>query len=171
MITGICLIIAGLLIALYPPLLSIIVAALLISVGIVLAVISYRLKKMNKHFSDPFANFFMRFQAKRRKAYGTVKEYDFGLNWSVKSRECFINSLKNACQKRGLSFLWICNDNVRDVIKKLENGELKIKFLLDTEATYNKDKDPYVSSVTRLKIQAGQQLTIRTGRALLQINP
>jgi Flp pilus assembly protein TadB len=61
MIVGICLIIAGLLIAFYPPLLSIIVAVLLIFIGSMLTLISYRFKKMNKHFSDPFADFFLRF--------------------------------------------------------------------------------------------------------------
>jgi hypothetical protein len=61
MIVGICFIIAGMMIAFYPPLLSIIVAGLLIFIGIVLASISYRFKKMNKHVSDPFADFFIRF--------------------------------------------------------------------------------------------------------------
>jgi hypothetical protein len=72
-----------------------------------------------------------------------MKEYDFALNWSMKTREYFNNVLRESAQKRGLSFFWICNDNVREVIKKLENSELKIKFLLDTEATYNREKDLY----------------------------
>ncbi len=84
-----------------------------------------------------------------------MKEYDFGLNWSVKTREHFINALKDACQKRNLSFLWICNDNIRDTIKRLENGELKIKFLLDTEATYNKGKDPYARICYAVKDAGG----------------
>ena len=61
MFIGICLIVAGLLIAVYPPLLSIIVASLLIFAGITLAAISYRFKKMNKHASNPYADFFIRF--------------------------------------------------------------------------------------------------------------
>ena len=61
MIAGIFLILAGIMIALYPPLLSIIIAMLLIFVGSVLTVMSYRFKKMNKHFSDPFTDFFFRF--------------------------------------------------------------------------------------------------------------
>ena len=61
MVLGIMLIVAGIMIALYPPLLSIIVATVLISIGIFLVVISYRFKKMDKHFSDPFADFFIRF--------------------------------------------------------------------------------------------------------------
>jgi len=55
------LIFAGILIALYPPLLSIIVATLLIFIGSTLALVSYRFKKMNRHFDDPFTNFFIRF--------------------------------------------------------------------------------------------------------------
>ncbi len=61
MFFGICLIIAGILIALYPPLLSIIVAGLLIFIGTTLTLISYRFKKMHKHASDPFTDFFIRF--------------------------------------------------------------------------------------------------------------
>lgn len=61
MTVGIGLIIAGILIALYPLLLSIIVATLLIFVGITLAMISYRFKKMHRHFDNPFADFFIRF--------------------------------------------------------------------------------------------------------------
>ena len=61
MVFGIMLIVAGLMIALYPPLLSIIVATVLIFVGSFLAIMSYRFKKMDKHFSDPFADFFIRY--------------------------------------------------------------------------------------------------------------
>jgi Flp pilus assembly protein TadB len=61
MFIGIILILAGILIAAYPPLLSIIVATLLISIGISFVLISYRFKKMHKNFSDPFANFFFRY--------------------------------------------------------------------------------------------------------------
>ncbi len=84
-----------------------------------------------------------------------MKEYDFGLNWSVKTKEQFINALKDACGKRGLSFLWICDDNIRDIIKRLEGGEVKVKFLLDTEATYNKEKDPYARVCYAVKDAGG----------------
>ena len=61
MVAGIFFIIAGLLILAYPQLLVLAVAALLISVGLIITTISYRFKKMNRHFSDPFADFFVRF--------------------------------------------------------------------------------------------------------------
>lgn len=61
MIVGIFLIGAGIMIALYPPLLSIVVASLLIVAGISLALVSYHFKKMNRNYSDPFTNFFMKF--------------------------------------------------------------------------------------------------------------
>ncbi len=60
MIIGVILIICGLLIAIYPPLLALIVAIFLIFAGILLAVIGYRYKKLSKRFDDPFINFFMR---------------------------------------------------------------------------------------------------------------
>ncbi|NQS99986.1 MAG: hypothetical protein HQ595_02785 [Candidatus Omnitrophica bacterium] len=84
-----------------------------------------------------------------------MKEYDFGLSWSVKSKEFFINALKQASQKRDLSFLWIYDNNVRDIIKRLERADLKIKFLLDTEATYNKERDPYARVCYAVKDNGG----------------
>jgi len=84
-----------------------------------------------------------------------MKEYDFGLNWSTKSREVFINALKSACQEMELSFIWISDDNVKDVIKKLESSELRIKFLLDTEATYNRDTCPYARVCYAVKDSGG----------------
>ncbi|MFC1631871.1 hypothetical protein ACFL1I_07405 [Candidatus Omnitrophota bacterium] len=84
-----------------------------------------------------------------------MKEYDFALNWSVKSTEDFIDTLKNSCQKKDLSFLWIYDDNVREIIRRLESGELKIKFLLDTEATFNKERDPYTRVCYAVKDAGG----------------
>ena len=60
MLLGIILIICGLLIAVYPPLLSLIVAALLVSLGTIVLVMAYRYKKMAKSFDDPFLDFFMK---------------------------------------------------------------------------------------------------------------
>ena len=61
MVFGIILIISGILIALYPPLLSLIVAILLISTGSVFAVMGYRYKKVSRSYNDPFIDFFMKF--------------------------------------------------------------------------------------------------------------
>lgn len=98
-----------------------------------------------------------------------MKEYDFALNWSVKTREHFINALKEASEKKGLSFLWICDDNVKDVIKRLEKGELKINFLLDTEATYNKEKDLYARVCYAVK-DAGGAIVNDPDRARLAVD-
>ncbi len=60
MLLGIILILSGVLIALYPPLLSLIAAFLLIFSGIFVLAISYRYKKSDREFNDPFLDFFMR---------------------------------------------------------------------------------------------------------------
>ena len=60
MVPGTILILAGLLIAIYPPLLSIIVAMVLVLAGIFVFTVSYRYKKMAKKSDDPFIDFFMR---------------------------------------------------------------------------------------------------------------
>jgi len=60
MIVGIILVICGIMIALYPPLLSLVVAILLIFIGTILCAVSYRYKKTARSFDDPFMNFFMK---------------------------------------------------------------------------------------------------------------
>lgn len=73
----------------------------------------------------------------------------------MKTKEHFVNALKTVSLRKSLSFFWVCDDNVRDVIKRLEAGELKIEFLLDTEATYNKNKDLYARVCYAVKDAGG----------------
>lgn len=61
MILGIILILAGILIAIYPPLLSLIAAALLIFLGIFLIISAYRLKKLKRNVPNHFFDFFIRY--------------------------------------------------------------------------------------------------------------
>jgi Flp pilus assembly protein TadB len=58
---GIVLIIAGILIAIYPPLLSIIVAILLIMLGIMLISVSHYHRKQRRRFDNPDVELFFRF--------------------------------------------------------------------------------------------------------------
>ncbi|MGA7799855.1 MAG: hypothetical protein WCC36_03510 [Gammaproteobacteria bacterium] len=60
MAAGIVLIVAGILIAIYPPLLSIVVATLLISVGVALAFIAHFNRKLRGHYDNPAVEFFFR---------------------------------------------------------------------------------------------------------------
>jgi Flp pilus assembly protein TadB len=60
MVIGIILIVAGILIAVYPPLLSLIVASILIFSGLVLAYMGFIFRKHAKTFGDPFVDFFLR---------------------------------------------------------------------------------------------------------------
>lgn len=61
MAIGIFFILAGLMLVIYPPLLSLIVASVLIFTGIGFVVVSYNYKKTQRRADDPFMNFFMRF--------------------------------------------------------------------------------------------------------------
>ncbi len=61
MAVGIIFIVVGILIAAYPKLLSILVAALLIMIGITLASMSWHFKKIKREFDNPFIDFFIRF--------------------------------------------------------------------------------------------------------------
>ena len=84
-----------------------------------------------------------------------MQEYDFGFTWCEKEKEHFTTSLKDASAKKKLSFLWIYDENVRNLIKRLESGDLKVKFLLDNVATYSEVKDPYTRICYAIKDNGG----------------
>ena len=60
MLGGIILIIAGILVAIYPPLLSFIVAILLIFLGGIIVSIAYHNRKLRKHYDNPVIELFFR---------------------------------------------------------------------------------------------------------------
>ena len=61
MIAGIVLIIAGILLVVYPPLLSLIVAIFLMLAGITLLSIAYQERKLQRHYRNPVIEFFIRY--------------------------------------------------------------------------------------------------------------
>ncbi|HSG11150.1 MAG TPA: hypothetical protein VLB10_05320 [Gammaproteobacteria bacterium] len=61
MIAGIVLILAGLLLVIYPPLLSLIVAVVLIMVGAALTAIAWQERKLQRHYRNPVVEFFIRY--------------------------------------------------------------------------------------------------------------
>jgi len=61
MVFGVFLIVAGVLIALYPQLLSLIVASVLIFAGAIAVSLGYSYRKLSKHPEDPVTRFFIRF--------------------------------------------------------------------------------------------------------------
>ena len=61
MLGGIVFIVAGILIAVFPKLLSIIVATILMFIGIMVLVMGYHYKRISKHFDNPYVDFFFRF--------------------------------------------------------------------------------------------------------------
>jgi len=61
MLAGIILIIAGVLILMFPELLSAIVAAALILMGISFVSIGFHYRRIEKEVSHPFSSFFFRF--------------------------------------------------------------------------------------------------------------
>ncbi len=61
MVTGIILIAAGILLLLYPPLLSIIVAALLVFAGVLAVSVARYNRRHQRHFDNPTVEFFFRY--------------------------------------------------------------------------------------------------------------
>jgi cytochrome c biogenesis protein CcdA len=60
MTAGLVFIIAGVLLVLYPPLLSIIVATLLIFIGVLIIAIVRNERKLQRHHQNPTIEFFFR---------------------------------------------------------------------------------------------------------------
>ena len=60
MLGGIILLLSGILIALYPPLLSLIVASLLILSGILTIIVAYQNRKFRREYGNPIVNVFFR---------------------------------------------------------------------------------------------------------------
>ena len=84
-----------------------------------------------------------------------MRRYDFALNWSGTLKEPFVDFLIQACNAKRLSFLWISQDNVRQTARLIQQKRIKIRVLLDTEATYNKKDDPYARVCYAVKDQGG----------------
>jgi len=61
MVAGIVLILAGILMVLYPPLLSIIVATLLIVAGVLAISVARFNRRHERHFDNPTVEFFFRY--------------------------------------------------------------------------------------------------------------
>ena len=61
MLGGIILIISGLLIAIFPQLLSIIVATLLMISGMLTLMVAYQNRQLNREFGNPITRVFFRF--------------------------------------------------------------------------------------------------------------
>src|SRR3989338_3137773 len=65
-----------------------------------------------------------------------MKKYDFALTWANSPQEKFVQWLTRECKLRGMS-IYVCGPyNVRNVVKDIESGSVRIKFLLDNEANY-----------------------------------
>ncbi|MGD2075850.1 MAG: hypothetical protein PVI91_08830 [Gammaproteobacteria bacterium] len=61
MVAGIALIIAGILLVVYPPLLSIIVAAFMIVTGVMVISVARYNRKHRRHYDNPTIEFFFRY--------------------------------------------------------------------------------------------------------------
>jgi len=72
-----------------------------------------------------------------------MKRYDFGLTWVNSPNEKFVTWLKKACKSCHMNMLLCSPDNVRSVVRDIEEGSLRIRFLLDNEASYNDPIDMF----------------------------
>ncbi len=72
-----------------------------------------------------------------------MRNYDIAINWNSKQDCYFAKLVKDICRNRGLAFLWIYDDNAKNILRGLLLRKLNLKLLIDTEATYNDPDDIY----------------------------
>ena len=75
-----------------------------------------------------------------------MKRKDFAISWFYDKKNediFFIEVLKKECKARGMSFMLVDEANVRQSIKKLKEGKLKFKFLLDMVSELTDPKDHF----------------------------
>jgi len=70
-----------------------------------------------------------------------MKQYDFALAWNSGAKENFVKWTRKECVLRKMKFLLVTEQNAESVIRDLEKGALKIRFLLDNEADYGDKKN------------------------------
>ena len=61
MSAGLLMIFAGVLLVIYPPLLSLIVAVFLILLGVAVVSIAWQERKLQRHYRNPVVEFFLRY--------------------------------------------------------------------------------------------------------------
>ena len=82
-----------------------------------------------------------------------MKTFDFGVGWptSEGKDELFIKTLKSECELRGLSFVFIDDDAVEDLIPEVQKDKVKIKFYLDMSSEIYDSKNKFTRFVYHLK--------------------
>jgi len=84
-----------------------------------------------------------------------MRRYDFALTWVNSEQERFVQWLKRECKLRSMDMLVAGPDNIRSAVKDVEEGRLRIKFLLDNEAAYNEPIDIYARFCYAVKDTGG----------------
>jgi len=84
--------------------------------------------------------------------------WNFALSWPEYKEKPFISWLKQKCKSKDMSFLWIHDGNIGDIIKGLESGKISIQFLFDMNATYSVPYDKYAHLCYAVKDRGGKVL-------------
>jgi hypothetical protein len=68
---------------------------------------------------------------------------DFSVAWASGDLEPFFRMLEEEAEARGLSFLLVSDRNVSRVLRRIQSGNLAVRFHLDASADYSDERDPY----------------------------
>ena len=81
--------------------------------------------------------------------------FDFGITWSSPDDSFFARILEKKFRDLGVSFLWIDDFNKKVFLRRLLKGDIRIKVLMDTEATYEDPEDIYARISYAVKDDSG----------------
>jgi len=81
--------------------------------------------------------------------------YDFGFIFVGDKKEALLKWLRQECAFRGVKFIWVGEKNVEEVLGKVENGKIKISFLVDNESNYYNPEDIFTKLCYSVKDAGG----------------
>jgi len=82
----------------------------------------------------------------------TMEMYDFALGWIDDGQDYpFLKALKTECAVRGLRYLFVNENLVKDVSDSVVKGKMKIGFFLDLASEITDDGNEFVKLIYRLK--------------------
>jgi len=84
-----------------------------------------------------------------------LKTFDFGITWSSPDDSFFARILKRKFRDLGISFLWMDDFNNKSFLRDLLKNKIRIKVLMDTEATYDNPEDIYAKISYAVKDSGG----------------
>ncbi|MFC1767262.1 RimK family alpha-L-glutamate ligase [Candidatus Margulisiibacteriota bacterium] len=85
-----------------------------------------------------------------------MTKYDIGFIFCGDKKESILKWLHEECRLRGLSFVWINQNNAEAVLQKILSHKIKVNFLVDNESNYYNPEDIFLKLCYAVKDNGGR---------------